>query len=247
MSVAITLDIDWVPDGVIDAVAARLIAAGVRATWFVTHASAAVDRLRAHPALFELGIHPNFLAGSTHGTTPTDILHHCMALVPDARVMRTHSLVQSTPLLECVARETPIAVDVSLHVPLHRGLHAITQPLDSRPLQRLPFWWEDDYEMYRRPPEWDLVPRLEQGGDGLRILNFHPIHVFLNSASLQAYGNVKRESPSLTTAPMSLLQAHVNRTSRGTGTAFDAVVEWLARHGGGATISELAAADAVVA
>ena len=93
-SLAITLDIDWAPDHVIDRIAAQLIDARVRATWFVTHQSPAIDRLRARPDLFELGIHPNFLNQSTHGETPAEVLAHCMALVPDARSMRTHSLVQ---------------------------------------------------------------------------------------------------------------------------------------------------------
>lgn len=37
-STVITLDIDWAPDFVIDAVAEQLVQAGVWATWFVTHA-----------------------------------------------------------------------------------------------------------------------------------------------------------------------------------------------------------------
>ncbi len=67
---AITLDVDWAPDFMIDAAAQALVDREVKATWFVTHASPAVERLREHPDLFELGIHPNFLAGSSHGATP---------------------------------------------------------------------------------------------------------------------------------------------------------------------------------
>src|SRR5207244_3974947 len=81
-------------------VAEQLMASQVRATWFVTHMSPAISRLRRNPELFELGIHPNFLPGSTHGDTPDAVLRHCRALVPDAVSMRTHCLVQSTLLLE---------------------------------------------------------------------------------------------------------------------------------------------------
>ena len=45
----ITLDIDWAPDYAIDFAAGLLIEAQVRATWFVTHDSPAVERLRQHP------------------------------------------------------------------------------------------------------------------------------------------------------------------------------------------------------
>src|SRR4028119_935918 len=92
--VAITLDVDWAPDFVIDSVAETLRRARVKCTWFVTHPSPAVDRLRRHPELFELGVHPNFLPGSTQGATAADVLNYCRRLVPDARSMRTHSLVQ---------------------------------------------------------------------------------------------------------------------------------------------------------
>ena len=57
----LTLDMDWAPDCAIDFVSEELVSREVRATWFVTHASPAVHRLREHPELFELGIHPNNL------------------------------------------------------------------------------------------------------------------------------------------------------------------------------------------
>src|SRR5215467_8520985 len=95
----LTFDIDWAPDFMIDHVAGILVEARVRATWFVTHSSDAIDRLREHPDLFELGIHPNFLPGSSHGSSPQEVLQTCMTIVPEAQSFRTHSLVQSTPLL----------------------------------------------------------------------------------------------------------------------------------------------------
>ncbi|HEY8645027.1 MAG TPA: hypothetical protein VIL77_04030 [Gaiellaceae bacterium] len=66
----LTLDVDWCPDSAIDDVAELLIERDVPATWLVTHTSPAIDRLRLRADLFELGIHPNFLPGSTHGRMP---------------------------------------------------------------------------------------------------------------------------------------------------------------------------------
>jgi hypothetical protein len=240
---AITLDIDWAPDHVIDGIADRLIAARVRATWFVTHASPAIERLRRHPALFELGIHPNFLSGSTHGATPSDVLEHCMQLVPTARSMRTHSLVQSTVLLEAVARLTPIANDVSLYLPGQPGLEPFVQPLRSRPMTRLPFWWEDDFEMYAATADWALARRSANAGAGLCIVNFHPIHVALNSPSLARYDALKAAAPALHEAPAALVEAYRFLDGHGADTAFSDMVMWLAAHGGGRTISQLALAE----
>ena len=58
---ALTFDIDWAPDWMIEEVASILIEHNVKTTWFVTHASPAIDKLRQMPELFELGIHPNRL------------------------------------------------------------------------------------------------------------------------------------------------------------------------------------------
>ena len=48
----LTLDVDWAPDWVIDEVSAILVEKRVRATWFVTHGSPAIERLKDYPGLF---------------------------------------------------------------------------------------------------------------------------------------------------------------------------------------------------
>lgn len=238
--VAITIDIDWVPDFIIDDVASRLVAAGVRATWFVTHASPAVDRLRHHPALFELGIHPNFLPNSSHGAAPAEVLAHCMRLVPDALSMRTHSLVQSTPLLIDVVTLTPVRIDTSLYVPGQDGLRPSPLVIPGGTLVRLPFCWEDDLEMYQPEPNWDLASRMASRR-GLRIVNFHPVHIALNSAMLAPYAELKRLTPRLQDATPACVHPLVNRTDAGAGTAFDGLLCWLSAGGGGSTIAMLGA------
>ena len=61
----VTLDIDWASDEVIRHCADILEARNVKATWLVTHASAAVQSLADRGDLFELGIHPNFHSDTT--------------------------------------------------------------------------------------------------------------------------------------------------------------------------------------
>src|SRR5687767_66509 len=51
--VFLTFDIDWAHDGVIHAAADMVEEADVAATWFVTHDTPALERLRANPR-FEL-------------------------------------------------------------------------------------------------------------------------------------------------------------------------------------------------
>lgn len=233
----LTFDVDWAPDCVIDHVAEELRRSGVPATWFVTHATAAIERLRDVPELFELGIHPNFLPGSSHGTTASEVLRYCMSLVPDARSMRTHSLVQSSPLLGQVVRETPISVDVSLFLPRHRGLHPVKMPFGDRSLVRIPFFWEDDIEMTSTEPEWDPLGAYDDNS-GFRILNFHPIHIYLNSTTMAAYQSLKAATPILRSATPGDL-APFRERGRGAGWAFRQALSHLAGTGDAATISGL--------
>lgn len=107
----ITLDIDWTADYSIDFAASLLIEAQVRATWFVTYDSPAVERLCQR--LLELCIRPDFPPYTTHGNTELEILSHYMGL-PQARVVRTHGLIQTSSLLKKIIDETAISVDGTL-------------------------------------------------------------------------------------------------------------------------------------
>ena len=225
----LTIDTDWAPDFAIDSIAEPLIARQVRATWFVTHMSPAIERLRQHPELFELGIHPNFLPGSTHGDTPDAVLRHCMELVPEAISVRTHALVQSTPLLDQIITCTPIVSDVSLFLPYLPFPQPVEYQWKGRTLLRIPYFWADDFEMEQPAPCWHLAPLLG-AGEGLKVFNFHPIHVYLNSAHLETYQALKRLVPTLHEATQDQANASVH-SGEGTQTVFIELAKHLAVNG----------------
>jgi hypothetical protein len=157
--------------------------------------------------------------------------------------MRTHGLVQSSNLLGLIRATTPIETDASLFLPHARALAPVEYPLQAGSLYRIPYLWEDDAEMYRAEPDWRTAA-LARGAGGLAVFCFHPIHVFLNSADMDAYR-------SLDLRTVTLADAAAVRRSCGTGGAGDAfgeLLDSLADSGArGATISELAHAAHVVA
>ncbi len=186
--VCLTIDIDWAPDFIIDYVRETLIERGVRATFFITHESPALRRLKDRPDLFELGIHPNFLPGSTQGKSIGGVLEHCMALAPSATSMRTHCLHQSTPILQQVITDTPIDTDVSLLMSAIRPLTPFEHRYGDGSLLRIPYGWEDTFSMESR----DMSrPPIDPASTGLQVLAFHPIHIYLNSASMDDYTRLK--------------------------------------------------------
>ncbi len=233
----LTLDTDWAPDFAIDFVAEILKAAKVSATWFVTHQSPAIERLRNQPDLFELGIHPNFLAGSSHGRDTEEILRHCLEIVPTATSMRTHALVQSTPLLGQIITSTSITTDLSLFLPYMPNISPLEYYWQGRMLLRIPYFWEDDCEMERPKPSWELAPLLSLG-EGIKVFDFHPIHIYLNSANMQPYQALKTSVGKLADATTAQTTPLIHQ-GLGTQTIFLALVKYLADNGKGKMIKEI--------
>lgn len=231
----LTFDVDWAADFMIDRIAGQLIDRGVRSTWHVTHASPAIDRLRERPDLFELGIHPNFLPGSSHGDTVSDVLATSMRLVPEATTMRSHGLMQSTPILTQVIASTPIRCDSSIMLPDAPNIAAVDFPQAGGPLVRVPYFWEDDVEMMRDSPRWTLDE--DRQAPGLRVYDFHPVHVYLNAGDMRPYQALRRRGR-LPELPEALAQDLV-QPGAGAGSLFLEIAEHLAATGS-RTLSDVA-------
>lgn len=238
LGVALVIDVDWAPDSSIDLTAGLLAAYGVPATWFVTHASPAVDRLRLHPDLFELGIHPNFLPDSTQGETVEEVLATCMEIVPEAKCVRTYSCYQSAPVLAAIVEQTPVRTDASLLVLGHYPLFPYELAWSGSSLMRIPFCWEDDVALDQAT--YGDVP-LTRGGieteaciGGARVLAFHPILIALNADSLARYEPLRGRDQGLT---FDEVEAHSQHDAVGVWDLFEQLVSLLSTSGKGVTIS----------
>lgn len=184
----LTFDIDWAPDWAIFEVLDTLSEFSAPATFFATHRTAALAEIerRGH----ELGIHPNFLAGSSHGSDPLEVMRSILEIAPRARVMRTHSLVQATTLFEAILASYPqIAYDMSLLT--YGSPHTGWTPWHSRgrAMSRLNYNWEDDIAF--DDPHQDWASYLPSAA--VDVLDFHPIHVALNSRGEAPYMALKRK------------------------------------------------------
>lgn len=189
---AVTFDVDWAPDWAIDLCMEHCERAGVSSTFFVTHESACWREVEDTPTI-ELGIHPNLLAGSTQGASYEEVFDYCMNLVPAARSMRTHSLVQSSRMFALVADQYPqLEVDVSLFLYMHPDLAPVDfyYGASERRITRLPYFWEDDVAAAHPQWEWQIEHLVHT--KGLAIFDFHPIHVALNTGDMNAFAAFRR-------------------------------------------------------
>ena len=211
----ITLDIDWAPDFVIDHIAEELIQREIKATWFVTHESEAIKKLLNKTDLFECGIHPNFLKNSTHGNSEKEILDYIVSIVPGAKVMRTHSLVQSTPLLRNIVDQYKIMTDASLFLPGASNLepHQIYFDHKNEGMIRVPYFFEDDIEMYNPSKSWDIRDQ-RYHHEGLKVFNFHPLFLYLNGDTMHQYEELKAKGQ-LNEIPKEVVDQFVNSSGEG--------------------------------
>jgi hypothetical protein len=131
--------------------------------------------------------------------------------------MRTHGLYYSFAMLSLIMEGNWIERDVSLFLPYHPRLEPVHYRYGGHDLWRIPYFWEDDDEMERASPNWDLS-RLLKDDAQLAVFDFHPIHVFLNSASCHPYQNMKRKVGPLSKADPMVVSTFI-QPGAGTGTA----------------------------
>jgi hypothetical protein len=190
-TISITFDVDWAPDWCVERCVRILDRFGVKATFFATHASEFLEEIKRRKDRFEVGLHPNFHPGSSHGSAPAEVIEHCLGFAGAARSMRTHGLMQWSNLYALIANEFPqIETDVSTFLPGQRSYEASHFYLHDmrKPVTRLAFGWEDDVAAAIPGQDWTVLPAFVPG---LNILNFHPIHVALNMETMERYGALR--------------------------------------------------------
>jgi hypothetical protein len=177
----LTLDLDWADDAVIADSLDLLNASGAKATWFVTHATSLLDEIRSGG--HELGLHPNFnqLLGGEKGQA-RDVLLRTRDLVPDARSVRSHSILRSSRL-SAEFKAAGLSHESNVLIPPAAGPR-ISAWRDWIGLVQVPIRWEDDIRLIDDSLQ---EPDSLIGAISPLVLNFHPIHIYLNSLRIEDY------------------------------------------------------------
>jgi len=183
--VFITFDIDWAPDFMVNHLIDLCLLHKVSATFFATHFSETLSRLRDYPDLFEIGLHPNFLPGSTQGDRPEEVFRYCKELVPDAVSIRTHSVYQYGRLYDLFNQHFgETIVDSSICMPGIDNIEPFRLYTPSGCLVRAPFFWADDYYLLGKHV---LNPMDLLQVEGCKVYMFHPVHISQNTQNIKQY------------------------------------------------------------
>lgn len=222
----ITLDVDWASDKLIKKTSNFLIKNKIKTTWFITHDSKETRKLFKYPGLFEIGLHPNFDYGSTQGDNLQEIMGYLVNMSPYSKSIRTHGLFQSFNILKSFREEYGIFYDVSLLLPLTKNIipHRLYFSKELY-LIRLPYFWEDDIEMYFPNPSFKLSST-RYHLPGLKIFNFHPIHIALNSINMENYLECKSKVE-ISSCSLNELEEYINYNINGTGTFFKELISFI--------------------
>lgn len=191
-NIFVTIDMDWAPDFILEDTYNLLLKNNIKSTWMVTHRTPFLEVLLGSE-LIELGIHPNFndfLDGrdSIFSENAYDRIVQALSIVPNAKSVRSHSMTQNSRLLD-IFSNLGLLYDCNHYIPFNSGV--ILKPWRIwNGLTKVPFGWEDDLDFSNTSTKFaqDVLSL-----QGLRVLNFHPIHLFLNSSSMNTYENTRLE------------------------------------------------------
>lgn len=187
----LTFDVDWALDEVTDYVFGILEDFQVTGTFFMTHQTA---RAPIYERRVELGVHPNFAALLTGQKTDDqnagDILRELKRLYPSAVSSRSHGLTQSG-YLNGILLENGISFESNTLIPYDSN--AVLFPYNQSGIVHVPFLFEDDVYLANMRPaaDTDWNPDEILNRRGIKVVSFHPIHVYMNAYDLDRYAQIR--------------------------------------------------------
>jgi len=222
--VFLTFDIDWASDDVLNSTIDLLEEYNVEATFFVTHSTPVLARLRSNN-LFELGIHPNFnkILSGDEDKSYIQIIDEILEIVPEAVSVRAHALAQSSYISNEYQRRG-LLYDLNTLIPVSAGF-LIKPFLSSHNLITIPFFFEDDTYFFAEDARNNIEDYYTDNPECIKVFNFHPIHVYLNTYSSEQYNQSKTISKDITE-----LKKIINTSIFGTRDFLLQVIEYGKKH-----------------
>ena len=109
-------------------------------------------------------------------------MRQLLEIVPEAKGVRGHSFIRSTRL-SAMYLAAGLRYESDVHVPLE-AWPAPAPWHDLAGMIQVPFVWGDN--VFLTGAQEVPIARM-MSGPGLRVFNFHPIHVFLNTDTMERY------------------------------------------------------------
>lgn len=176
--ISITVDIDWVPDLILEDTINLLSSSGINATFFCTNAT------DCDFGTHEQAIHPNFVS--------MDLERHItemLDLFPEAKGLRSHSLFFSERMRPILSKKE---IQYCSNAMLFE--HPYLEPCMMAPtVLEFPLYFMDTFNLIMKGSSPTFANDLHKHSiEGMKVYDFHPIHIFMNTYSLEHYDSFKQ-------------------------------------------------------
>jgi hypothetical protein len=175
----ITFDVDWAPDYMLRHVLRILDPHPVGVTFFATHETPLLKEVSAQ-GRHEVGIHPNLSPTSSQGSGLEAVLGSLKSWYPGAVGCRFHVLGFSyRDLMQLPTAGVRYDVSRLMYNTSH------LQPAYHRDLglTLFPYMWEDG--ICENARDEVSVRSMQLDSPGLKIVNFHPMNIFINGPTAE--------------------------------------------------------------
>jgi Polysaccharide deacetylase len=173
MKIIITLDADWALPEVLEYAVSFFIKWNVVFTFFATE-----DQIPPETHLCETAWHPNFIDND-----PEFELDRLAKRLPGARGLRPHRLDWGKTFNPGLLKQYGIEYLSSSHDA------DIFIPKIVNGLPDFPITWGDNFWfMYKTKPD---ASKMINDAPGFYLINFHPIHIYLNTTNMAQYSSAK--------------------------------------------------------
>lgn len=196
----ITSDIDWASDYSINDLLENLSRFQIKPTVFATHPSPVLKKFESQ---CEVGLHPNFLPGSSHGNDFPSVISHLFSHFPSAQTFRSHTYFDCFSVTQLMY-EKGIRFDSNLCLYLQPNISSLRH---GSGITRFPVFWEDDVHWLNSKGDWNFDRTFPHFlTPGLKIINVHPFFFSLNIPNQEFYAEHKKHITSLNSDAAQLLR-----------------------------------------
>jgi len=209
----LTLDTDCGNDEVIEDSINLIIKNGIDK--FVVFATKKFSVFKSLPSSIEIGIHP-YISCISEGER---VISSLKKSIPSAISLRNHTLFNSAKLFRVYANLGIKATSNYLSF-FSKNLSPISLPYE---IKEYPIYFMDDaYILLYTGNDKFTVDSLNLNSAGLKVLAFHPIHIFLNTENLSRYEKAKSAFRNINE-----LRNFINKKNKGIKDLFCDVLQYI--------------------
>ena len=204
-TIYMSFDIDWVPDYMLEMVANMV--SGLDVTFMHTHSSKYSRKIKAE---FSDGIHPNIMKNSDQGNDIHSVKAFFKKIKIDFSVCRFHRLSFGYSDLEELAKD---GTKLDSSTILFNGKNIIPNYQADLDMVFAPYFWEDG--IYLATKEYMKGAIIDWETRGLKILDFHPLDIYLNTYSVVQRNEFKKSISKLQFTEERFAKKFINTTHFG--------------------------------